>query len=97
MFANSTLDEVNRLVYRHTVSLRPVSETERNRILASVVFTGDELERNLRLGVRANLLRHTVARVVESGSHAEILQLVDYAAEVVGVLFCDRNANDLFR
>ena len=90
-------DAAHGLVDRHAVLLRAVAEAERDGSAGTVLLAGDQLERHLLGGVRADLLLHAVVAVIELGAHALAPELGDDLAEVVGVLLGDGDADDLHR
>ena len=77
--------------------MRTVSEAETHGTSASIILTGDEEEGNLVFGVGSNLLLHSIIRVIELRSDSLLAKIFDELPQVVGELFCHRNADDLHR
>ena len=76
--------------------LRAVAEAERHGAARAVLLAGDELERHLVGGVRADLLLHAVVAVVDARrGRRPRLSCATTLVEVVGVLLGDRDADDL--
>ncbi len=63
-----------------------VSEPEAHSTIGAVLFTGDELERDLLHRGVTDLFGHPVARQVDVSTDALLLQAADDLAEVLGVL-----------